>query len=338
MACPAVYLRRQPERSVLYQAVRDHLPTFLSVAAEAEREVPKFVRREMESFLDCGILARGCVRVRCRGCGFDRLVAFSCKGRGLCPSCAGRRMAETAVHLVDEVFPRVPVRQWVLTLPQPLRYVVAFDTELLSAVSRLLWEAVFSHLAQVARRELGLPKAARVDGGAVVVPQRFGSALNLAPHLHVVAADGVWVQSAEGVAPVFHALPEPSRAEISAVAWRVCERTVALLRRRGQWLDGDGAEDPHALSSPLLSSLAQASLSGTLILGPHAGKRVLRLHGAAARDHDDHDNESPRNGYGCRVGPIGHPIGPLTRSEQGDFHHSALPPRWLTEMPPRSAL
>ena len=48
--------------------------------------------------------------------GYDRFVAFSCKGRGFCPSCGGRRMADTAAHLVDRVLPEVPVRQWVLSL------------------------------------------------------------------------------------------------------------------------------------------------------------------------------------------------------------------------------
>ena len=59
---------------------------------------------------------------RCAGCGFDRLVPFSCHGRAFCPSCGGRRMAERAAHLVDRVFPQVPVRQWVLSLPHRLRY------------------------------------------------------------------------------------------------------------------------------------------------------------------------------------------------------------------------
>ncbi|MBN1669736.1 MAG: transposase zinc-binding domain-containing protein [Kiritimatiellae bacterium] len=35
----------------------------------------------------------------------------SCKGRGFCPSCGGRRMADTAAHLVERVLPHVAVRQ-----------------------------------------------------------------------------------------------------------------------------------------------------------------------------------------------------------------------------------
>lgn len=56
-----------------------------------------------------------------RSCHVEHLVAFSCKRRGFCPSCGARRMAESAALLVDEVFPEQPVRQWVLSVPYPLR-------------------------------------------------------------------------------------------------------------------------------------------------------------------------------------------------------------------------
>ena len=49
------------------------------------------------------------------------LWAFSCKGRVWCPGCGGRRMADTAAHLVDHVFPVAPVRQWVLSSPFALQ-------------------------------------------------------------------------------------------------------------------------------------------------------------------------------------------------------------------------
>ena len=56
-------------------------------------------------------------RARCPACGHDFLVAYSCRARAVCPSCNARRMAETAAHLVDHVFPRAPVRRAVP--PQP---------------------------------------------------------------------------------------------------------------------------------------------------------------------------------------------------------------------------
>ncbi|APW47178.1 hypothetical protein RA876_13350 [Rhodoferax antarcticus] len=46
-----------------------------------------------------GIFAHGFARVRCDDCGVDFLVAFFCKGHGVCPSCNTRRMAEAAAHL-----------------------------------------------------------------------------------------------------------------------------------------------------------------------------------------------------------------------------------------------
>jgi hypothetical protein len=55
------------------------------------------------------------------------LTDLSCKSRGICASCNTRRMVETAAHLVDEVFPQVPVRQWVLSFPKRLRYFLGRD-------------------------------------------------------------------------------------------------------------------------------------------------------------------------------------------------------------------
>jgi hypothetical protein len=102
--------------------VADRLESFLDQARHRGRTPPWFVERELRHFLKCGIFAYGFVRVYCDDCRADRLVPFSCKGRGFCSSCGGRRMADTAAHLVDRVLPRVPVRQWVLSLPYTLRY------------------------------------------------------------------------------------------------------------------------------------------------------------------------------------------------------------------------
>jgi len=88
---PAVhYERRRPEESVLYQTLARHLESFVSdVERDGERVLPYFVERELRDFLGCGILARGFLRVRCPQCRYDRVVAFSCKRRGFCPSCGG---------------------------------------------------------------------------------------------------------------------------------------------------------------------------------------------------------------------------------------------------------
>jgi hypothetical protein len=66
------------------------------------------------------------------------LLAFSCKRRGFCPSCAGRRMAQTAAHLVECVIPWVPTRQWVVSVPIPLRYWTAPSQELTAKVHTII--------------------------------------------------------------------------------------------------------------------------------------------------------------------------------------------------------
>jgi len=109
--------------------IGEHLETFLHAAAEAGGGVglPQFVEREFREFLLCGVFEAGVARFQCEGCGREHLVPFSCKGRGWCPSCGGRRMTERAAHLVDAVLPWVPVRQWVLTVPYRLRYQLAWN-------------------------------------------------------------------------------------------------------------------------------------------------------------------------------------------------------------------
>ena len=103
------YEPRSPGGDVLYRIVRDHFETFRAQAASLREGegLPRFVEQAFRDYLRCGWLAGGFARFRCGDCGLDRLVAFSCKGRALCQSCGGRRMAERAAHLVDRVLPDV---------------------------------------------------------------------------------------------------------------------------------------------------------------------------------------------------------------------------------------
>ena len=122
----ASYERRRPDETTLYQVVQEHVETFFAqVELETGAGLPQFVKDEFEAFLECGILAHGFLRLRCGTCAQDTVVAFSCKRRGFCPACGARRMAETAAHLVDHVIPHVPVRQWVVSFPIPLRHLFA---------------------------------------------------------------------------------------------------------------------------------------------------------------------------------------------------------------------
>ena len=82
------------------------------------------------------------------------------------------------------------MRQWVLSLPHRLRYVLAWDHALCRAVSSVFVRAVLAFLRRLAR-QAGAPEG---RGGAVAIIQRFGAALNLNVHIHVLVLDGVYVE------------------------------------------------------------------------------------------------------------------------------------------------
>jgi ribosomal protein S27E len=126
------------------------------------------VQAEFERYLKCGRLEHGFLRVRCESCHAEKLVAFSCKGRGFCPSCGARRMAESAALLADEVLPPRPLRQWVLSLPFALRFLLATDPNALTRVLGIVYRTISSHLLRAARvtRTSGAIGAARARCGA----------------------------------------------------------------------------------------------------------------------------------------------------------------------------
>ena len=263
------YRPRQPEQTVLYQALAGHMETFL--ALQDGGAVPRFVERELRKFLECGILAYGFLRVHCDPCGTDKLVSFSCKGRGFCPSCCGRRMADTAAHLVDRVFPHVPVRQWVLSLPYGLRYRLAYDAGMVTAVLGVFVRAVFGHLRRRAR-ECGIDE---IQCGAVTFVQRFGGSLNTNVHFHMLALDGVYGPKSGGE-PEFFALRAPEDSDVLKIVEQLAVRIPALVKRRGGDPEqGDGEDsDRLAREDPWLSGVYAASVTGRIATGPRAGRRV----------------------------------------------------------------
>jgi ribosomal protein S27E len=93
------------------QIIDDNYADFLARFEAEGRSLSRFLRREFEDYLKCGRLEHGFLRVRCTGCHAEKLVAFSYKRRGFCPSCGARRMVESAALLIDEALPAVPMHQ-----------------------------------------------------------------------------------------------------------------------------------------------------------------------------------------------------------------------------------
>ena len=260
---------------MLYRAIDAHWAELCERAEEAGG-LPGFVVREVEEYLRCGLLEHGCVRV---GCDLEHLVPFSCKRRGFCPSCLGRRMADTALHLVEKVIPEVPVRQWVCSLPWRLRVLCGYDKQLCADVLEAFVVELSRSCKRRAKATLGLRTVDDALTGAVSVIQRGDSALRLNVHFHVLALDGVYVRAAQGGELVFHALAAPTADEVTDVATRTAQRVQKVFARHGRSPDGTGERDAaEPVGEQLaLSALCAAAGAGHGLAGDRPGEPLLRV-------------------------------------------------------------
>jgi len=192
------------------------------------KPLPKYVEKELRDYLRCGLLQFGFAKAVCKECGRTILVAFSCKKRGACCSCAARRMCNGAAHLVDHVLPDVPVRQWVLSVPFELRLLLACRADAFGAITSLFVSEVFRWQRERAIED-GLTK---IRYGALVMQHRFGSSLNLNTHLHALFPDGVFSRSRSGEVQ-FHELRQPAPADLEEIAFNVHQRFLRWLCRHG---------------------------------------------------------------------------------------------------------
>jgi len=179
------YERRRPEKTPLHRIVSENLESWLEWREAAERPVPGYVEDELRGYLECGLLCFGFARAVCMTCRTGFVVAFSCKGRGVCPSCNGRHMAQTAAHLVDHVIPPAPVRQWVISVPKRLRCFLADRPRAVAALTRIFLDEIERLLCAAAgvTAAADTPSASRPRLGGISFLHRFGSALNHHVHL-----------------------------------------------------------------------------------------------------------------------------------------------------------
>jgi hypothetical protein len=248
--------------------VQEGLSAFLAEAEELGG-LPTFLLREFHAATTCGDVTRGFVKVKCRQCGEELRVGFTCHGRTVCPSCTARRAASTAVHLVDEVLPQVPYRQWTLAFPRGLKLALASDAALLTAAVRAFVKGAFA-LQRRQARQLGIEQP---RPGAIAFVQSFTSALLLHPHVHLLLPEGVFC----GDDKSFAGLPPPTDDEVETLLRKVARKVLKLAHAR--YPEGlPSAEDAKA-------ALSAASAQTRLLLGdeekavPSRGKRCALLEG-----------------------------------------------------------
>lgn len=179
------YRRREPEKTALYGIVsqyRDYLPMvwqdrFQSTYGALRNEVLE----ALDGYLNCGLLCHGAARAYCDTCKHSILIAFSCKKRGICPSCTSKRAVIFAEHLYDEVLEEVEHRHIVFSLPKRVRAYFRYDRSLNNIIFNSAWSSIREHLGNH-----GSP-------ACVLTLQTAGEALNFNPHLHGAIANGVFL-------------------------------------------------------------------------------------------------------------------------------------------------
>ena len=274
------YARHRPEQTLLYQVVEEYYPAFLNQMAIQGTTLPEYVQRDFDDYLKCGRLEYGFLRVRCTGCHQEQLVAFSCKRRGFCPSCGARRMADSAALLVDEVLPEVPLRQWVLSFPFPLRFLFASRPAVMGQVLGIVYRAIATHLIKKAS-----DTKTTAQTGAVTLIQRFGSALNLNIHFHMLFLDGAYRNTDTG-SPRFQWVSAPTAAELSQLTHTLAQRIGRFLERQGL-LERD-TENSYlaleALDDGPMSQIQGRSIAYRIAVGPQQGRKVFTLQTLPARE------------------------------------------------------
>ncbi len=161
-----------------------------------------------------------------------------------------------------------------LTVPHPWRKRLAYDGELLGALTRIFVSTVLGFY----KARLSKEGAANGQSGAVVVVQRTSSDLKTNPHLHVIFLDGVYREL--GDEAVFRELPRLSTREVGEVLERAVDRMTRHVRRRELRGETDGSrpgDDAETEDAAGLAALAASAVDGR---SPPAGPEWRRKRGS----------------------------------------------------------
>lgn len=281
-----VYKPRAPQNTLLYKAIISHFNSFSALTGH--EPLPSHIEREFSAYIRCGIRAYGFARLKCTACDKSYTIPFSCKGRGFCPSCMGRRMNEMALHLTEDVLPTVPIRQFVLSLPKQLRYLLAYNPKLTTLVLRVFVKKISSWYKRRCSRSIPFSD---YQTGAITFVQRFGSSLNLNLHFHTLFLDGVY-QKPQGDAqqPTFFLASKPKDEEIKKLSEQISATIIKLLDAQGV-LERFKEQDPLLEQNLLLAQITGASIKHRIALGENAPSKVRRIL------QDPHEGQ--RSGHLC---------------------------------------
>jgi hypothetical protein len=180
-------------------------------------------------------------------------------------------MSETSAHLVNNIIPRVKIRQWVLSVPFSLRYWLSSNPNLQASLLRIVLRVITGFYKKRIKLDY---KVSNSKTGAVTLIQRFGSSINLNVHYHILFLDGAY----DGER--FYGLKTLSNLEVSDILTKISKRVIRYLRKKGYLNDisvGSDYVDEFYKSNPILSNCVRASISNRIALGARRGGMVRRI-------------------------------------------------------------
>ena len=186
-------------------------------------------------------------------------------------------MADSAALLVDQVLPYQPMRQWVLSVPFPLRFLFASKPAVMGKVLGIVHRAIATHLI----RKADYTKTT-AQTGAITLIQCFGGALNLNIHFHMLYLDGVYIGGSDGQPMRFRRVKAPTNAELTQLTHTIAYRVARYLERQGLLERDTGniyltPEAVDASDEDPSSQLLGSSITYRIAVGPQQGRKVLTL-------------------------------------------------------------
>ena len=184
-------------------------------------------------------------------------------------------MADSAALLVDQVLPYQPMRQWVLSVPFPLRFLFASKPAVMGKVLGIVHRAIATHLI----RKAGHTKTT-AQTGAITLIQCFGGALNLNIHFHMLYLDGVYIGGSDGQPMRFRRVKAPTNAELTQLTHTIAYRAARYLERQGLLERDTGniyltPEAVDASDEDPSSQLLGSSITYRIAVGPQQGRKVF---------------------------------------------------------------
>ncbi len=196
------------------------------------------------------------------------------------------------------MFPEQPVRQWVLSVPFDLRFLFASRPEVMGHVLGTVYRCIATH--QIRKAGFSHKTA---QSGAVTLIQRFGSALNLNVHFHMLCLDGVYF-ALRGGSLGFRRTRAPTSAELLQLSQTLAQRIGRYLEREGllerdaenAYLTGDEA------GADMMEQLFGSSITYRIAVGPHQGRKVFTLRTLPSGTEPLHDGVGKVVGFSLHAG------------------------------------